>query len=77
MNNNFTTSSPFQHLQHSSDGTGILRNTWRHTNEGLGCKERGYKRKRVSQKKGEHFFYEIENKKVNSALSGIELKQYI
>ena len=56
MNSDFKASSPFYYLQQSLDGTNILWSTLRHTCGGLGCKEKGYKRKGIPpEKRIEHF----------------------
>ena len=48
---NFTANSHFYHLQQSLVGTNILWSILRHTCWGLGCMEKGYKRKGTPQKK--------------------------
>ena len=60
LNSILTTSNPFHHLQQSVNGTNVLRNAWRHTDEGLGYEEDEYKRKWVPQKGG-IFWGEEEN----------------
>ena len=52
LNNNFTASSPFYHIQQSFNGTSILRNALRHIGGRLGYKEEWYKRKITSRKEG-------------------------
>ena len=56
MNNNFTTSSLFYHLQQNFDGTSVLRKVLRHTDGGLGCKEDGYIREGNLLVKGMNIF---------------------
>ena len=78
LNSNFIANSPFHHLQQSFDRTNILRNAQRYRGGGLEFKEGGYKRKGISQKQRMDIFSKKQkNKKVNNALSIVELEQNI
>ena len=56
MDINFTAHNSISHLQKGPNGTSILKDPLKHTNEGLRCKRNDYIRKAIPQKKGLDIF---------------------
>ena len=63
LNSVFTASNPFYHIQWSLEGTSIKGRVFGHTRGRLGCKERGYIRRKKFYNEGTFLGREIEREK--------------